>query len=265
MDSLKTIVDILVHPAITSFISTLTVGVSAASFLTKVLVKDHIERLFKSSATLFLDFLIKTSGLSLIMTASLSILGSQFFSVLFTNRSEVNPYIVVYTFIGTLSLLFLGFLQYSFFTLPKRPYIKKTRFYLGFAILSATLLCTGIVSGYVWKFENVKMIVLITGFFTLLITVITIGLQQELELVQRNRKHYVLRIIGEVEISLLPSNIFHTQTIDKDAQIFEPSHNFSRKVSSKAYYIVYPREQIAIKYTWDKKTNPKLTESNLQV
>jgi len=264
MDALETVANVLERFKITSIISFIAAVASVASFLTKVLVKDPIERLFKSSTTLFLDYLIKTSGWSFIMTASLSFYGSQSFSVFFPTRNELINYVVASIFLGSLFLLLLSFLQYSFFTLPKRTCFKKTRWFSSIFIASIVLLCTVIVSGYVWEFGNVKTTIEITGFFTLLITVITIGLKQELELVQKNRENYVLRLIGEVEISLLSSHIFHTQTIDKDAQIFEPSHNFSRKVSSKAYYIVYPREQIAIKYTWDKKTNPELAESNLQ-
>jgi len=56
-------------------------------------------------------------------------------------------------------------------------------------------------------------------------------------------------------MSDFPSNIVHTQTLSKDTQIFEPlsNHKDNKKDSSKIYYVLYPREQIAIKYKWGKE------------
>lgn len=253
MNFVKDISDILEQSAITSIISISALIASIISFITNVLVKDPIERLFKTSLTLFLDYLIKIGFGNLIIISAASFLGQQCFS-LFPERNKIIVTIVAYTLIITLFIFLIGFLQYWVFTTLQRTCMKKIRWYSSIFIFISVILGNGIVSGYIWHFGDIKTTLLSIVLFTLLMTLLTSGLlNQELDLIDKNRSQYVLRMMGEIKISSLPHQMFHTQTIAKDIQIFEPSCSYCQNISSRIYYVFYPREQVAIKYTWDKK------------
>jgi len=249
-----------------SFISFLSIIISVFSFVMKITIKSPIERLFKSSITLFLDYLIKNSGLGIMITVSSSLLGYRFYSVFLKDTNATfKTELASFALLITLLLFLIGLAQYLYFTSRKKSNKKSLRWALSIVIFSGVLLGTGIALGYFWKLGNSKMIFWSFIFFIVIMVSLIIGLQHELDCIHKNRDKYVLRIIKKVDLSSLSHRVFHTQTIAIDTQIFEPSHNFYRKNHCKVYYVFYPREQFAIKYTWDKRFNPELTENDLQV
>lgn len=265
MDSAESMLKIIGKSDLASIVSVLSIIVSVFSFVMKVMIKSPIERLFRSSMTLFLDYLIKNSGLGVMITASSSLLGYRFYSFFLKDANDTfNTTLASNALFITLLLFLIGCIQYLYFTSRKKSNKKNLRWILSIVIFSGALLGTGITLGYFWKLGNSKMIIGSFIFFTIIMISIIIGLQHELDCIHKNRDKYVLRIIKKVDLSSLSHRVFHTQTIAKDTQIFEPPHNFYRKNHCKVYYVFYPREQFAIKYTWDKKTNPEFTESNLQ-
>src|SRR5699024_2078324 len=251
MDVLQNIVNFITENKIHLILSFITAVFSSILFIIRIIVKSPIERLWKTSISLFIDSAIKNSIFSFIMITAITILFELYNPLELINGENKIPYIVANVVITQIFFLYIGFLQYLWFTVKRKTSWKILRWFFGFLILFVVLLGSGIIAGYFWKDGNKQAALIYIGLSTMWMTLVISGLIQELGLIHKNRPLYGLRMVRSINISSFPSSIYHTQTISGEAQVFEPASN--QENISKIYYIFYPREQVAIKYSWEKK------------